>query len=125
MVNPSMEETWYDGVDADCAGDDDFDQDADGSAVIGFDEYPGPLLATDCNDVDPEVGPDREDILNDGIDQDCSGSDALRPVIGGGLGCTSVPAPQGWLLLVGLAGLWVRRRAAVSARTRHTESSVG
>ena len=29
-MNPGAEETWYDGIDSDCAGDDDYDQDTDG-----------------------------------------------------------------------------------------------
>ena len=32
-VHPDATETWYDGVDQDCAGDADFDQDADGQAT--------------------------------------------------------------------------------------------
>ena len=28
---PSAPDAWYDGVDSDCAGNDDFDQDQDGS----------------------------------------------------------------------------------------------
>ena len=32
-VYPGAPEAWYDGVDGDCAGDDDFDQDKDGSGV--------------------------------------------------------------------------------------------
>ena len=29
-VNPDEEETWYNGIDNDCLGDDDYDQDTDG-----------------------------------------------------------------------------------------------
>lgn len=42
---PGAAEVWYDGVDGDCAGGDDFDQDADGVAQ-----------ADDCDDVDAAVG---------------------------------------------------------------------
>ena len=73
-----------------------------------FRPYTGDLPVTDCNDVNPAMGPDMEDILDDGIDQDCS--DALSPVIGGGLSCSSAPAPYGLLFLVDLTGLLVRRR---------------
>ena len=31
-VHPNAADTWYDGVDSDCAGDDDYDQDGDGAA---------------------------------------------------------------------------------------------
>ena len=46
-INPDVPEVWYDGVDQDCDGGSDFDQDGD-----GFDaetETPG---GTDCDDTD-------------------------------------------------------------------------
>ncbi|MCB9692051.1 MAG: hypothetical protein H6736_09575, partial [Alphaproteobacteria bacterium] len=48
-VYPGAPDVWYDGVDADCAGDDDYDQDRDGlaSALYG---------GLDCDDEDPLVG---------------------------------------------------------------------
>lgn len=47
---PGAEEVWYDGVDSDCAGDDDNDQDGDGfaAAEVGGD---------DCDDTDPDTNP--------------------------------------------------------------------
>ncbi len=47
-VHPEATEVWYDGVDSDCAGDDDYDADADG-------ETPYELGGTDCNDQDPAI----------------------------------------------------------------------
>ena len=47
-VRPGATDTWYDGVDSDCAGDDDFDQDLDGYSAF---EHGG----TDCDDTDPTV----------------------------------------------------------------------
>jgi len=44
---PGAPERWYDGVDQDCAGGDDFDQDGDGHAV-----YDGVSAGDDCNDLD-------------------------------------------------------------------------
>ena len=44
-VYPGATETWYDGTDADCAGDDDYDQDGDG-------ESPYAYGGTDCDDTD-------------------------------------------------------------------------
>ena len=67
-VNPGATETWYDGVDADCAGDDDYDQDADGHQAA---EYGG----DDCNDTDVTVHPDAVDTWYDGVDSDCAGND--------------------------------------------------
>ncbi|MCB9765167.1 MAG: putative metal-binding motif-containing protein [Alphaproteobacteria bacterium] len=45
-VNPGATEVWYDGIDQDCAGDDDFDADGDGDRS---DDWAG----TDCDDADP------------------------------------------------------------------------
>ena len=60
-------EIWYDGIDQDCAGDDDYDQDADGHAatVSGGD---------DCDDTDPASFPSAEEVWYDGLDQDCDGA---------------------------------------------------
>ena len=55
---------WYDGSDADCGGDDDFDQDGDGV------DWPA-----DCDDLDPAVYPGAVDSPDDGWDQDCDGLD--------------------------------------------------
>jgi hypothetical protein len=63
-VYPGATETWYDGVDADCAGDDDFDQDADGATND-----------VDCDDTDATVFPGAVEAWYDGIDGDCAGDD--------------------------------------------------
>ena len=39
------------------------------------------LDSADCNDGDPLINPDAFDIPGDGIDQDCSGSDASFPIV--------------------------------------------
>lgn len=59
-IFPGVSETWYDGVDSDCAGDNDYDADADGVEVD-----------QDCDDADPEVSPAALEICGDGIDNDC------------------------------------------------------
>ena len=63
---PGNAEVWYDGVDGDCAGDDDFDQDGDGYSI-----------ETDCDDTDPERFPDPEvdEIYFNGEDDNCDASD--------------------------------------------------
>ena len=92
-VNPDAAETWYDGVDQNCAGDDDFDQDADahrssahadGAGSLGDDCYDAtgdvyPSGAASCArvvDLTPgEVYPGASDTPYDGTDADCSGND--------------------------------------------------
>ncbi|MES2641770.1 MAG: MopE-related protein [Myxococcota bacterium] len=61
---PGATEVWYDGVDQDCAGGDDYDRDADGSS---FDD--------DCDDDDATSFPGAEETWYDGLDQDCAGDD--------------------------------------------------
>jgi hypothetical protein len=63
-IHPGAAETWYDGVDQDCAGDSDYDQDHDGFDSL---DYGG----MDCDDTDPAINPDADEIWYDGVDQDC------------------------------------------------------
>ena len=65
-VYPGASETWYDGIDSDCNGLSDFDQDLDGFDSVDFG-------GDDCDDTDPFVHPGRTDICDDGIDNDCDG----------------------------------------------------
>ncbi|MCK6508079.1 hypothetical protein L6R53_32725 [Myxococcota bacterium] len=65
-VNPSQAETWYDGVDADCDGQSDYDADEDG---WDSDLYGG----EDCDDGDDTVNPAAVDEWYDGVDADCDG----------------------------------------------------
>ena len=81
---PGATDEPYDGVDADCAGDDDYDDDADGyvpdeyaGAVTDGVDGSGLLPSGDCDDTDPGVHPDVEEVEGDGVDSDCDGSDGL------------------------------------------------
>ena len=99
-IAPGMPDDWYDGIDANCDGVDDFDADGDGWVPAGFEgqvtagvEGSGALPGGDCWD-DPldlpvdlvalngfpqlqaiEVHPGTEDRIYDGIDADCAGVD--------------------------------------------------
>jgi hypothetical protein len=79
---PEAEDIWYDGVDSDCIGNDDYDQDGDGFVP---DEYvglitaglsdSGTLLGGDCDDSNEELYPNAVDPIGDDIDQNCDGVD--------------------------------------------------
>ncbi len=91
-VNPGASETYYDGIDSDCAGDDDFDQDADG---YQHDGYGG----TDCNDTDPSINPAATETFYNGVDEDCDGasdydadSDGYDSDLAGGSDCDDTDA---------------------------------
>ncbi len=83
---PGASDTWYDGVDQDCAGDDDFDQDGDGYASEAYPNRGG-VFGDDCidgTDIDddnpagsaaPDVHPDAPETWYDGTDQDCDDND--------------------------------------------------
>ena len=77
-VQPGAAETWYDGVDQDCLGDDDWDADADG-------QVPESFGGGDCDDTDPDSHRGAEEICDDGVDQDCDGTS---------IGCRSEGAEQ-------------------------------
>ena len=81
-VYPGADDPYYDGIDSDCAGNDDFDQDADGYAsrdhaytVTEHANGTGTLPATDCDDTLKTVNPGVVDAPYNGIDEDCAGND--------------------------------------------------
>ena len=101
-IYPGAEDTWYDDVDSDCAGDDDFDADADG---VRSSDYGG----GDCDDADATIYPGAAETWYDGVDSDCAGDndndadvDGFDGVDGGGNDCddqepTTYPgAPDTW-----------------------------
>jgi hypothetical protein len=64
-VHPGASETWYDDVDSDCAGDDDFDQDADGVEAETW--------GADCDDTNATIFPGAPETCANGGDDDCDG----------------------------------------------------
>ena len=81
-INPLATDTWYDGIDTNCDGNDDFDKDSDGFASKDHEYGPtmyadgtGSLEATDCDDNAEDVNPDIVDAWYDGVDSDCMGED--------------------------------------------------
>ena len=68
-THPGAPEIWYDGIDQNCAGGSDFDQDGDGYTVIGAPAG----TADDCDDTraNIHVGVAVDGV--DGLDNDCDG----------------------------------------------------
>jgi hypothetical protein len=85
-VHPGAVEVWYDGVDQDCDGQDDLDQDGDGWRTSSFPDRAG-VFGDDCIDGAPldapnpaglepaGVNPGAVETFYDGTDQDCDGED--------------------------------------------------
>jgi Putative metal-binding motif len=103
-VSPGSTDTWYDGVDSDCDGADDYDADGDGYASEDWE-------GDDCDDSDPltSVGA-LEGWYDAGIDNNCDGSveDQALADLGdlgvridgtaasGSLGASVLALPAGW-----------------------------
>lgn len=69
-IYPGATEDWYDGVDQNCDGANDYDQDGDGFTSS---DYTDEGDATDCNDLDASINPNANDDECDGLDNDCDG----------------------------------------------------
>lgn len=74
-VYPGAIETWYDGIDQNCDGLNDYDQDGDSYVDDG---YPGEASGTapnagDCDDTDALINPGEAEICDNEIDNDCDG----------------------------------------------------
>ena len=83
-VNPDALEVCNDGVDQDCDGED-TDGDFDGDGVEDDADGDGSGFCSDCDDGDDTVAPGAPETCDDGIDQDCDGSDLLGDEDGDGV----------------------------------------
>ena len=98
-ANPAQADTWYDGVDTDCDGRDDFDADEDGAPAEGY-TYGATLNApgtgtldpgnADCNDDNSAINPSATETWYDGVDSNC---DELNDYDADGDGWV----PEAWL----------------------------
>jgi len=125
-INPGATEIWYDGVDQDCDGHSDYDQDFDGFDAWFFPRDDG-TRGEDCDDEDPSVVPGSRGFTPECeriVEQDGSRSlpDRADPIPATGCACaTSSPGPaMPWLLGLGIAGLLSRRRRDQPRRRPHT-----
>jgi len=82
-IHPAAEEIWYDGIDQDCDGWSDFDQDRDGFDSA-FHRQPDGSVGDDCDDLDPTVYPGATS-LPDGKDNNCDGITDLTDSDGDGI----------------------------------------
>lgn len=65
---------------------------ASGPLDFDGDGYPGGVLGADCDDWDPGIHPGSPDLPGDGVDQNCTGADAI---LDEGTGRIPLPAAQG------------------------------
>ncbi|MEC7947045.1 MAG: MopE-related protein, partial [Myxococcota bacterium] len=88
-VNPGATEVVGDGIDQDCNDEEECYADADGDGyhaggtVVSLDEDcddagegDSSTGAGDCDDTDADVNPGATEVVGDGVDQDCDGSEA-------------------------------------------------
>lgn len=112
-ANPGVAEICYDGLDADCLGDDDFDCDGDG-------ERAAPSGA-DCDDANAAVYPGATEVCGDGVDADCD------PLTGACILETAL-VTAGWGMAIGApgdqAGVEVRKPGVIPADSDVTGDGV-
>lgn len=137
LVYPGATDVSYDGIDADCAGDSDFDDDRDGFTVQGMDAaieayrtlwstgdppsfvdtlQPIDVEPGDCDDQSITVAPGNLESLGDGSDADCDGANDTTPFAFGNIswdqpGWPRVVRNENHYIIAGNAPLVVRYNA--------------
>ena len=74
-INPGADEIWYDGIDQNCDGQNDFDADGDGFVPDEYYDEESDLLGGDCNDNDATIHPEAEETAGDDFDSNCNEED--------------------------------------------------
>ena len=97
-IHPGAEDTWYDDIDSDCAGNDDHDRDGDGYAAFASG-------GDDCDDDNPDINPIDTPTVT--CVDDTPGASDDR---GKASACTTGAGPA-WLGLLSVPLLLLRRRA--------------
>jgi hypothetical protein len=97
-IHPGATETAADGIDQDCDGKDLCYEDLDGDGYGGVSRLESDCASAgmvgrddDCNDSNAAVHPGAEEILTDGVDQDCDGGDSCYVDSDGDAFGTSIP----------------------------------
>ncbi len=67
-TNEQATDAWYDGIDSNCDGANDFDQDGDSYDAASFG-------GADCDDTNANINPDAIELEADHVDMDCDGFD--------------------------------------------------
>ena len=71
-IYPDAQDEWYDGVDSNCDGKNDYDADEDGFESSIHPQTNG-TVGDDCDDTLDSINPSAVEVCDNGIDNDCDG----------------------------------------------------